>query len=100
MPRPMSLSMVETEQQVPFQRVAIIGLGLIGSSIARAAREAAPSVELRGHDADPEVRLRAAKLELVDVLADDAATAVGGADLVLFCVPIGAMREAAQAVGH
>lgn len=90
--------MLETEQQAPFQRIAIIGLGLIGSSIARATREEMPAVELRGYDADPEVRLRVAQLELVDVLADDAATAVEGADLVLFCVPIGAIRQAAEAV--
>ena len=90
--------MLEAEQRGPFQRIALIGLGLIGSSIARATREAMPAVELRGYDADPEVRLRAEQLELVDALADDAAAAVEGADLVLFCVPIGAMRSAAEAV--
>jgi cyclohexadieny/prephenate dehydrogenase len=83
---------------VPFQRVALIGLGLIGSSVARAVREAMPAVALRGYDADPDVRRRAAQLELVDILSDHAAGAVEGADLVLFCVPVGAMAEAAKAV--
>ena len=90
--------MPEHDQQAPFQRIALIGLGLIGSSIARAARQAMPAMEIRGYDADPEVRLRAAQLELVDLLPDDAAAAVDGADLVLFCVPVGAMGEAAKAI--
>jgi cyclohexadieny/prephenate dehydrogenase len=90
--------MVETGQPPPFQRIALIGLGLIASSIARAAREAMPAVELRGYDSNREVRLRAAQLELVDILADDPIAAVEGADLLLFCVPVGAMAEAARAV--
>ncbi|MDP9423866.1 MAG: prephenate/arogenate dehydrogenase family protein [Pseudomonadota bacterium] len=93
--------MLETGQQAPFQRIALIGLGLIGSSIARAVRQAMPAVDLRGYDSDPGVRSRAAQLGLVDALADDAAAAVEGADLVLFCVPVGAMADAARAVaGH
>jgi cyclohexadieny/prephenate dehydrogenase len=90
--------MPEGDHPSPFQRIALIGLGLIGSSIARAARQAMSATEVRGYDADPEVRLRVAELGLVDVLVDNAGLAVEGADLVLFCVPIGAMREAANAV--
>jgi cyclohexadieny/prephenate dehydrogenase len=82
----------------PFATVALIGLGLIGSSIARGVREAMPGVELRGYDSDLGVRERAARLELVDVLTDDAAEAVAGADLVIFCVPVGAMADAALSV--
>lgn len=83
-------------QDLPFKRVALIGLGLIGSSIARRAREAMPAVELRAFDSDPDVRSRAARLKLVDLLADDPAEALAEADLVIFCVPVGAMAEAAQ----
>jgi cyclohexadieny/prephenate dehydrogenase len=90
--------MLEAERQAPFQRIALIGLGLIGSSVARAVREAMPAVETCGYDADPKVRLRASQLELVDCLLDNGAKAVKGADLVLFCVPVGAMTEAAAAV--
>jgi cyclohexadieny/prephenate dehydrogenase len=82
----------------PFETVALIGLGLIGSSIARGVREAMPGVELRGFDSNEDVRERAAKLELVDLLADDAAGAAAGADLVIFCVPVGAMADAARSV--
>lgn len=90
--------MPEIAQEAPFRRVALIGIGLIGSSIARAMHEAMPDVELHGFDADPQVRARAMELGLVDLLSDDAAGAVGGADLVLLCVPVGAMAEAAGAV--
>ena len=41
---------------LPFARVAIIGLGLIGSSVARAVRAAMPTVRLTGHDVDADVR--------------------------------------------
>jgi cyclohexadieny/prephenate dehydrogenase len=84
-----------------FATVALIGLGLIGSSIARAVREALPGTILNGHDADPGVRARAAEIGLVDRVAETAAQAVAGADLVIFCVPVGAMADAARAVaGH
>jgi cyclohexadieny/prephenate dehydrogenase len=82
----------------PFRRVALIGLGLIGSSIARGVRESMPGVELRGYDLSPDIRARAARLQIVDIVADDATATVTDADLVIFCVPVGAMAEAARAV--
>jgi cyclohexadieny/prephenate dehydrogenase len=85
-------------EQPPFKSVALIGLGLIGSSIARGVREAMPGVDLRGYDSNPDIRERAVRLELVDVLADEPADAAAGADLVIFCVPVGAMADAARAV--
>jgi len=81
-----------------FQSVAIIGLGLIGASIARAVRAHLPEVRLRGFDLDPDVRARAGELELVDDLAEGAADAVAGAELVILCVPVGAMAAAAEAI--
>ena len=88
----------EPRGDLPFDRVALIGLGLIGSSIARGVREAMPGVELRGYDVDPDIRARAARLDIVNRLADSAAEATAGADLVIFCVPVGAMADAALAV--
>ena len=79
------------------ETVALIGLGLIGSSIARGVREALPHVKLSGYDADPAVRARARELSLADSLPDDPAEAVAGADLVILCVPVGAMETAARA---
>ena len=68
---------------LPFARVAIIGLGLIGSSIARGVRASMPTVRLTGHDADPDVRATAVRLDLVDDVADTAGAAVIDADLVI-----------------
>jgi len=81
----------------PFDKVAIIGLGLIGSSIARATREALPDVRVSGFDADPDIRTRARNLQLLDILPDEAAQAVSDADLIILCVPVGAMGAAAAA---
>lgn len=81
-----------------FRHVALIGLGLIGSSIARAVREAMPDVKLSGYDTDADVRARARALELADFVADTAGAAVAEADLIIFCVPVGAMAEAARSI--
>ncbi|MEN2710669.1 prephenate/arogenate dehydrogenase family protein [Sphingomonas sp. NPDC092331] len=82
-------------QQPPFARVTIIGLGLIGSSIARAVKQHMPSVRVTGFDADPAVRETAQRIALCDDVADTAGTSVIDADLVILCVPVGAMGAAA-----
>jgi len=78
---------------LPFARVAIIGMGLIGSSLARAVREAMPTVHLTVSDASAAVRERVAELGIADDVADGAGAAVVDADLVILCVPVGAMAE-------
>jgi cyclohexadieny/prephenate dehydrogenase len=78
-------------------KVAIIGLGLIGSSIARGVREAFPGVQLSGYDLDESVRSRASELRLAQI-APSAAAAVEAADLVILCVPVGATADAAEAI--
>ncbi len=83
---------------LPFSRVTIIGLGLIGSSIARAVRAQMPMVVLTGHDADPAVRDVARALGLCDDVTDTAGASVIDADLVILCVPVGAMGAAAGAI--
>ena len=83
---------------LPFARVAIIGMGLIGSSVARGVRVHMPSVRLTVHDADPGVGARVAALDLADDVTDTAAAAVIDADLVLLCVPVLAMRGVGQAI--
>ncbi|TPG41277.1 prephenate/arogenate dehydrogenase family protein [Sphingomonas koreensis] len=80
---------------LPFAHVTIIGLGLIGSSIARATRATMPTVRLTGYDADPDVRATADRIDLCDDIADTAGAAVIDADLVILCVPVGAMGAAA-----
>lgn len=83
---------------LPFARVSIIGLGLIGSSIARAVRVHMPTVRLTGHDADAGVRETARRIGLCDDVADNPGAAVIDADLVILCVPVGAMGEVAEAI--
>ena len=80
---------------LPFARVTIVGLGLIGSSLARAIRQHMPTVRITGHDADPEVRETVRALDLVDDVTDTAGAAVTDAELVILCVPVGAMGAAA-----
>jgi cyclohexadieny/prephenate dehydrogenase len=83
---------------LPFARVSVIGLGLIGSSIARAVRATMPTVRLTGHDADPDVRRVADALGLCDDVADGAGAAVTDADLVILCVPVGAIGAVAAEI--
>jgi cyclohexadieny/prephenate dehydrogenase len=83
---------------LPFARVAIIGLGLIGSSVARAVRANMPTVRLSGSDAEPAVRERARDLNLLDDVTDGAGAAVVDADLVILCVPVGAVGAVATEI--
>lgn len=83
---------------LPFARVTIIGLGLIGGSIARAVRAHMPTVRLTGFDADPAVRDAALRLHLCDDVTDSAGAAVTDADLVILCVPVGAIGATAEAI--
>jgi len=81
-----------------FARVAIVGLGLLGGSIGLAIAENLPDTQTTGFDADPDVRRRAAERGLVGTVCDTIAEAVADADLVILCVPVGAMGAAAQAI--
>lgn len=82
-----------------FERVAIIGVGLIGSSIAHAARRGALAGEIAAFDASPAVRARASELGLFDEVTESAAAAVEGADLVFVCTPVGACGAVAAEIG-
>jgi cyclohexadieny/prephenate dehydrogenase len=81
-----------------FRHVAIIGLGLIGGSIGLAVREHLPGVKTTGYDSDSQVRHRAAERGLADTICESPTEAATGADLVILCVPVGAMGEAARAL--
>ena len=83
---------------LPFARISVIGLGLIGSSIARGVRQHMAGARVTGYDSDPEVRDIALRIGLCDDVADSPGAAVIDADLVILCVPVGAMGEAAAAL--
>lgn len=81
---------------VIYDRIAIIGVGLIGASIARAARELGAANQIALYDASADVRQRARELGLGEV-HDDPEKAVAKAELVVLCVPVGAMADAISA---
>ena len=83
---------------LPFARLSIVGLGLIGSSVARAVRARMPGVAVTGNDADPAVREAARALGFCDDVTDTAGAAVTDADLVILCVPVGAMGAVAAGI--
>lgn len=76
---------------IPFKHVALIGLGLIASSISHAIRRTGAPVRITGYARSPETRGEARRLNLCEVM-ETAAEAVAGADLVILCVPVGAME--------
>lgn len=81
-----------------FDKVTIIGLGLIGSSVARIILKKRLAKTLVAADASAEVCKKVHDLGLAHRVTDDLAQAVEGADLVLIAVPVGAMRAVAQAI--
>ncbi len=81
-----------------FRRVAIMGLGLMGGSIGLAVQRHLPGIATSGFDSDPAVRRRAAERGLAGTIHASAAEAVEGADLVILCVPVGAIEQAASAI--
>ncbi|MBZ6377776.1 cyclohexadienyl dehydrogenase [Pacificimonas flava] len=83
---------------LPFERVTILGTGLIGSSLARAIRNRMPTVRLTGYDRDAAVAARADELGLFDDMADSAGASVCDADLVVFAVPVRAIGAAAEEI--
>ena len=74
-----------------YDRVALIGLGLIASSMFWAMKRAGMSGHVTGYARTAETRDTARKIGLCDTVCDDLAVAVANADLVVLCVPIGAM---------
>lgn len=82
-----------------FGDIVIIGMGLIGSSIARVIRRDGLATRLIAVDMSEEVRHQAIELELADLAMEDAAEAVANADLVIIATPIGAYGSIARKIG-
>lgn len=82
-----------------FKRLALIGMGLIGSSIARAAKELRLAEHVSVTDASPDVRARAREIALGDEVADTNAACASNADLVIVCVPVGRCGDVARDIG-
>lgn len=87
-------------EQPCFERVAIIGVGLIGASLAQAMREAGLAPRIVGYDADPDTLRRAADLGVIDAACGGLAETVKGADLVVVATPVGATGRLLQEIGE
>ncbi len=86
-------------EKILFERVALIGIGLIGSSLARVIKRD----RLAGHivaSARTQATLdKAIELGIADSVTTDPAEAADGADLVVICAPVGAYAAIAEAIG-
>jgi cyclohexadieny/prephenate dehydrogenase len=87
-------------QQAIFEKLALVGAGLIGSSIARAAREYGAVNKIAIYDANPAVMARVHALGLADTDAplEDLASTVFDADLIIICTPVGACSAVAKLI--
>jgi prephenate dehydrogenase len=83
---------------VKFQRLALIGCGLMGGSFALALREAGLVQHITGFSASEKTRQRALELKVIDQACSSVAEVVQGADLVLLAVPVGAMQSSFTAM--
>ncbi|MGM0584446.1 MAG: prephenate/arogenate dehydrogenase family protein [Pseudomonadota bacterium] len=83
---------------VIYERVALIGLGLIGGSFSLAAKRAGLVGHVAGHARTARTREVARELGLADSVHETAAEAARDADLVLLCVPMGAMEAVAREI--
>ena len=80
--------------------MALIGLGLIGSSLSHAIRRGGLAKRISGSAAHPRRRAKTAeRLKLCDSVHADPADAVAGADLVILCSPVGSFGGIAEAIG-
>ena len=83
------------------ERLCVIGVGLIGGSLARAVREAGFCQEVVGAGRNPQNLQTAVDLGVIDRYETDLGKAVAGADMVLVSVPLGAMAAVFAAInGH
>jgi cyclohexadieny/prephenate dehydrogenase len=81
-----------------FKKVAIIGFGLIGSSIFHAGKRKHLTDNFSIYDPSEEVHIWAKAKGFSSIIADDITSCVEGADLVILCTPVGAYKEIATAI--
>lgn len=76
-----------------YNRIALIGLGLIASSMSLAIKRSGSTAHVTGYARSNETRDTARKIGLCDTIYDDFASTVHNADLVVLCVPVGVMGQ-------
>ena len=82
-----------------FEKITIIGMGLIGSSLARAIREHGIAKTIIAADMSDEVCQAVKQLKLADAAMSDIPKSVVGSDLVILCVPVGALGSVGESIG-
>jgi cyclohexadieny/prephenate dehydrogenase len=82
----------------PFEKIALLGIGLIGSSLARAAKKRSLAGHISIYTRSPTTLAKAEELDLGDSYSCEPAEAVQDADLVVLCVPMGAYESVAKAM--
>ncbi len=82
-----------------YDTLALIGVGLIGSSIARAARAHGAVRQIVATARSPKTKKRVAELGIADKVVETNAEAVTGADLVIVCIPVGICGAVAKEIG-
>ncbi len=82
-----------------FDRVAIVGIGLIGSSLARALAEYGIARQVVCADRSPEACAKALELGIVAEATTDLAAALAGAELVVLATPVGSFATVGEAIG-
>ena len=82
-----------------FEKIAMLGMGLIGSSICLGVKERNLAKKIVGHAKSAETRATALEIGLVSEAFENPADAVKGADLVILCTPVGAYKALAEAIG-
>lgn len=82
-----------------FERVCLIGIGLIGSSLSRVMQREGIAGHIVACARSPETLDTVTKLGLADSVTSDLAEAVTGADLVIICTPVGAYEAIARVIG-
>ena len=87
-----------SEQMVIYEKITIIGVGLIGASTALAARRGKLAGHITACDADPDALETSRKLGFADEVVADPQQAVIDADLVIMAVPVGAMGALAASI--
>ncbi|MEJ0070837.1 MAG: prephenate dehydrogenase/arogenate dehydrogenase family protein [Pseudomonadota bacterium] len=85
-------------EATPFRRLVIIGIGLIGSSLARVVRREKLAGQIVGVDQDAAVRAKAIALGICDAVEAKPELAAVGADLVVICTPVSAYGGIARAI--
>ncbi len=77
---------------IPFDRIAIIGVGLLGGSLALACRERGLARHIVGYGRDRNNLETAVRRNVIDAYAEDLNSAVKGADLIVLCTPVGSFE--------